>query len=366
MVKRKKAPRSSAGSAAAAAADAAGQSGADSARPVRRKRRPRRAAAATRAEAAEVKEDSDDSEDDEEDDDEDDDEDDAAAANAGEEELEIDFDFRDPDELDFHAVKDLLKSGTWEFAADLNFTELADSVVGQGNIGTIIKSSSPLAEDDDDETSCGLLTALNLRQFKHLGWVKTVEEALMARARKHGSTEVASKLDALLQRQGKDAEVGLLFSERFLNLPPDLIPLLHKALKEDIDWSCTTPECPADERPFYFFTHFLLALKCTPAGAASSAPSKKRRKSGSPSGGADGEEKATFGGMVFQQEEMVSYVKRADFWFSFPVAATAVQKKGAKAPEHRAVLSMTRKAFEQAVGEMHSAAKAAARAAKKS
>merc|ERR1719198_438182 len=154
----------------------------------------------------------------------------------------MEFDFRDPDEADFHAVKDLLRTpDTLSFVGDsLNFSELCDSVVGQGNIGTIIKSSAAGAEADD-ETSCGLLTVLNLRQFSQLSWPKTIERALLAKAARHATPQVSKDFKDLLGRKGKGAEVGLLISERFVNLPPNLIPPLHKALQEDIEWSCTTP-----------------------------------------------------------------------------------------------------------------------------
>merc|ERR1712066_739534 len=136
-------------------------------------------------------------------------------------------------------------------------SELADSVVGQGNIGTIIKSAGIAGPDDDDITSCGLLTTLNLRQFPKLSWAKAIQNSLLAQAAKHAGAEASKSLKDLLAKQGNGTEVGLLFNERFVNLPEELIPPLHKALKEDIEWSCTTPECPKDERPYYFFTHFI-------------------------------------------------------------------------------------------------------------
>mmetsp|Transcript_27008 Transcript_27008/g.57222 ORF Transcript_27008/g.57222 Transcript_27008/m.57222 type:complete len:340 (+) Transcript_27008:63-1082(+) len=272
-------------------------------------------------------------------------------------EIDVEFDFCDPDEEDYHSVSGLLKSGTWEFL-DLNFSELADSVVGQGNIGSLIKSDSSSGDSDKDATVSGMLTTLNLRQFAHLSWPKAIGTALLERAKKHGGAAVAEKLQALLEaaapRKGassgnSEKEVGLLLSERFINLPLELIPALHKAMKEDIDWSCETPECPPEERPFYGFTHFLGVARCQeagPVGAASAEATgggkKKRKQMAAPA--------AIEGGLIFERPEDMAYARRASWSFSFPLAVV----EGRSGPkDRRFVFGITRKNWERAVAEVH-------------
>lgn len=282
-----------------------------------------------------------------------DDEDAAAGGSGAAGTLDVDFEFCDPDEDDFHAVKGLLLGGALGFITDLNMSQLADSVVGQGNIGAVIKSSGSEDGDDDDEedddTSCGLMTVLNLRQFEQLEWPKTVRKVLLDKAGEHKGS-----LSDLFAKQGKGVEMGLLLSERFANLPFELIPPLLKVIKEDIEWSCSTAECPPDERPFYGFTHFVGVARCfgTAPGAATSsadggaAPTGKRKRQAPPSG------------LTFAQEEVSHFIRRAAFSYTFPVGAQPTKKRAKReagtqeGPEHRAVFVVTRKAFEQVLADV--------------
>jgi len=280
-------------------------------------------------------------------------------------EMQMEFEFCDPNELDYHGVATQLKNGTWDFVDGLNYSELADSVVGQGNIGSVIKSG----DEDEDGTIYGLLTALNLRQFKQLSWPGHIEKALLAKASRYADADTTSALESLILQQGSGAEVGLLLGERLVNLPNELVPPLHRALKDDIAWSCTTPECPADERPFYLFTHFLRVARCdwTPlafsaASEAAATPSssstlpslatsaevarkkkKRRLAEGAHSNGVAG----GFGPSFAYQEDEI-YFRRASISFTFPIppSSSSRSSKESRAQERRAVYVLTRKAFE--------------------
>lgn len=284
--------------------------------------------------------------DEDEDEEADDDEDDAEKGESEDDDMDVEFEFLSPDEdVDFQNVKDFLQSGTFGFV-DLNFSELADTIAGQGNIGTIIKSGS-----DDDATSCALLTILNLQQFPSLSWPRTLQKALIAKAGKSADPTVKAKLEGVLAGKAPGAQVGLILSERMVNLPPKLIPPLHKVVLEDIEWSCSTPEMPEDERPFYRFTHFVgIARTEDVAGSASSrasvsAPRKRRREAAAAA--------APGGGNACQRTEDEFYVKRADFSFSFPAGGRSDDGgAGGKTRETRTVFCLTRKAFEAAIAEM--------------
>jgi len=231
---------------------------------------------------------------------------------------------------------------------------MADSLVGQGNIGTLVKSEV----GSDDATVCGLLTALNLRQFAHQSWPKMIACALIAKAKKHADADVVSRLEATLQRPDrKTGEVGLLLSERFANLPPALIPPLHKALRDDIDWSCKTPECPEDERPYYRFKHFVGVVRCFDNVAGAASVGRKKRKAGTPAPAAPA------GELEFPQAEHGVYFRRATISFSFPMPTSdSGGPKGRGRPERRAVFVLTRRALDEAEDEIDKAMSAASEA----
>eukprot|EP00928_Gymnodinium_smaydae_P079777 TRINITY_DN63630_c0_g1_i1.p1 TRINITY_DN63630_c0_g1~~TRINITY_DN63630_c0_g1_i1.p1 ORF type:complete len:357 (+),score=90.74 TRINITY_DN63630_c0_g1_i1:76-1146(+) len=279
--------------------------------------------------------------------------------------IDVDFEFMDPSDDDYHSVSGLLKSGTWEFV-ELNFSELSDSAVGQGNIGTLVKSNTG---SEDDITVCAFHSTLNLRQFAQQSWPRDVTRALVAKAQKHAGADVASRFEAAIEHgDGKSKEVGLLLSDRFANLPPALVPPLHKALIEDIDWSCTTPDCPEDERPFYKFTHFLGVCKCfappgTPfaadassSSAAAPAGMKKKKKKAAAASAAKGASSDYAESLNFPHAEFGAYAKHASMLFTFPCQAEGKDKPkkagGAQGQERRAVFVLTRSELEEAVLEI--------------
>lgn len=228
--------------------------------------------------------------------------------------LEAEFEFWNPTEDDFTLVRGMLQAGMWDvYGVDL--TELADSIVGQGNVGTFMRS-----DGGDESTLCAILTALNMRQFPELGWPKTIEKLFVRKAKEAEEANIVMKLEQLFARRGKGIEIGLLINEHAANLPPATIPQLHAMVEEDIKWSCETPECPKDEQPFYRFTHFLGIAKCSvkrpKVGDASSSAVKRRRKN-------DSERVVSF--LNFDEE---AFVRRSDFSFSFEVQS-AEKKKGA-------------------------------------
>eukprot|EP00930_Biecheleria_cincta_P002521 TRINITY_DN103531_c0_g1_i1.p1 TRINITY_DN103531_c0_g1~~TRINITY_DN103531_c0_g1_i1.p1 ORF type:complete len:362 (+),score=89.06 TRINITY_DN103531_c0_g1_i1:49-1086(+) len=310
-----------------------------------------------------------DPEDDDEDSDDDDEEEEAPASGKNSDIFEVDFDFFDPDEEDFHSVRDMLCRGTLGFS-EIDYSGLADSIVGQVNIGSMIKSGSGEGIDndkEDDSALCGMLTTLNLGQFKDKAWCQALAKMLVEKVKKIGNAEVEAQLQSYLQPKAatkgeQSTQIGLLIKERYENLPSPLLPPLYKAFLEDIEWSCNTPYCPPEERPFYGFTHFLGIARCH------AAPASSKRAPVQAQGGP---------GLVFLRPEDEVLARAAAFCFSFPLpapketdraadteaassasgakkkkrkASAAVQDKGPQ--ERRAVFGLTRKAFEKVTANL--------------
>lgn len=285
--------------------------------------------------------------------------------------LQIEFDFCEPDESDYHGVGELLKRGSLDFVTALNYAELVDTIVNQGNIGTLIKAD----KEGDDEAVCACLTVLNLQQFKQLSWPKEIVKALLTRSKAHAPSDVHQKFEAFISTWEDRNDIGLLLNERFVNLPLDLIPPLHKGLPEDIEWSRTTPECPEDERLFYNFKFYvgvarqLEELPPTANGGEASASNslpgstdglgqRKRKRKQKEAASSSNNGKWT---PVFVNPEDEAYVRRALYSFTFSMPRRSREdgstevKQGGK--EHRVVYVITRSAFEKTTAELESTLK---------
>lgn len=218
-------------------------------------------------------------------------------------EVALDFDLTNPSEEDFHGVKQLLQGD--------GQSQLADLIVNQGNIGTLVKA------DNDDQHVCALATLLNPRQYD----LASVTKHMLQKARKAGDA-CHEQLKAVLGK--KKHQIGVLFSERVPNVPPDVFGPLHRNLLEDVEWSCTTPECPEDERPYYFFTHVVgLADFSVPKAKKGAASAAER---------------------VYARPEERHLVDAATLEFAF--------KEERRGSTHRALFVLTRAAYERAVAAM--------------
>lgn len=162
----------------------------------------------------------------------------------------MDFEYFDPNpSIDFHGLKALLRQ---LFDADnqlFDLSELADMILAQPMLGSTIKceglESDPYA----------FLSVLNLQAHGAKGVVKALEKYLISK------TESAPELREVLARGGGgegsgsgDVQVGLLLTERFINMPHQVMPPMYSMLLEEITWA-------NEEKEPYQFTHYLVLSK---------------------------------------------------------------------------------------------------------
>lgn len=276
----------------------------------------------------------------------------SAGSNKLNETFEVEFEFFDPEEDDFHSVRDLLCSGTFG-SLDLDFSSLANTIVDQVNIGTMVKSGVQAAqeapEEEDDVTLCGMLTILNLRQFAEAAWCKKLVAILESKVK------LEKEMLRFIHPSGKD-QVGLIIAERFVNLPLEVIPAMHNVILEDISWSCSTEYCPPEERPFYFFTHFLCLARCHLVSSSQGVQTFQLK---------DGSQ------LLFSRAEELVLARASSFVATMvqpskegpsPSQPSGKKKRlegGIKGQEHLALLVLSRQAYEGAVKTMRESLKEA-------
>jgi len=154
-------------------------------------------------------------------DDEDKEDDDAA--------VEASFGFFDPCEGDYHAVKAFLRSyidgdGVDGGAGDaLDVNGLADLIAGQAAVGTTVK-----AEDDVESGPLGFITLLQLGAHRKARCLAQLKEFILENM---GSDAARARMTAVWD----SPRTALLLQDRMLNLPLEVVPVLHAELAKDLD-----------------------------------------------------------------------------------------------------------------------------------
>ncbi|CAI9264250.1 unnamed protein product [Lactuca saligna] len=162
--------------------------------------------------------------------------------------VQVDFVFYDPKPDDFHGVKVLMQ--TYLDNKEWDLTSFVDLILQQTSVGSVVK-----IEDDEDESVYGFVSALNLQRYKDCKCMMEVKEFLLSKCQEK---EIKENLKSFLGE--KAADVGLLISQRVVNLPPQLLPSLYDAIFNEISWA-TEDEPTKELRKFFCFKYYLLISK---------------------------------------------------------------------------------------------------------
>jgi len=127
-------------------------------------------------------------------------------------ELQVEFNVDFPKEMDFHGVKNFIKMYT--SSDKFNASEFSNLIIGQTRIGHMIRI------DGNDEIF-GFLTCLNIHKHAQLRCIQQIKEFVLSKA-----GQQRDKLKRALDAEG----VGLLVSERMLNVPYELVLPVYRAL----------------------------------------------------------------------------------------------------------------------------------------
>eukprot|EP00118_Oscarella_pearsei_P007014 m.33021 g.33021 ORF g.33021 m.33021 type:complete len:300 (+) comp31744_c0_seq4:115-1014(+) len=226
-------------------------------------------------------------------------------------EVQVDFEAHQPESEDYHGIKRLLNQ-LFPNQEAVNLGELTDLILSQNNIGSVIKvcqseeDSHSDDSDDDDDNLFGLTTVINMRTHQDKACIQSIIKII---EEKCTDVDVRHKVGSLLHGSD-DGDTGLLLSERFLNLPPQIALPSYKNLLDDIDKAKKKGE------PFHF-RHFLIICKsyretCT---SRSLPQAKGKKKKGRAAAELNPNPSILFGNA---EEEVL--LKVADLKFSYVVS----------------------------------------------
>jgi len=174
--------------------------------------------------------------------------------------INVAFDARPPSSVDFHGIKGLLQQ---LFLKDVNedLSELADHIINQDYVGSVLKQDFGDSDEDSDEDEedaeeereniFAICTAINLCDNQSKSCIENVNAYLSSKCEQHYKTE-PSRMSKILSDPSK--QIGLLINERFINIPPQITLPSFESLKADL-------EKAVRKKRKFDFTHFILISK---------------------------------------------------------------------------------------------------------
>ncbi|XP_063163406.1 BRCA2 and CDKN1A-interacting protein [Candoia aspera] len=157
------------------------------------------------------------------------------------EEVNIEFEARTITDGDKNGIKKLLQQ--LFLKAPINTGDLTDILIQQNHIGSVIKQTEVTEEsDDEDDEVFGFISLLNLTERKGTECAEQIKELVFSQCEKNCEQNVVEQLDKLLSDTTKP--VGLLLSERFINVPPQIALPMHQQLQKELaEAQCTNKPC---------------------------------------------------------------------------------------------------------------------------
>lgn len=149
------------------------------------------------------------------------------------EEVNVDFEAYSISDDDYDGIKKLLQQ--LFLKAPVNTAELTDLLIQQNHIGSVIKQTD-VSEDSDDDVDedeiFGFISLLNLTERKGTQCAEQIKELTLSGCAKTCEKSVVEQLNKLLNDPARP--VGLLLSERFINVPAQIALPMHRQLQKEL------------------------------------------------------------------------------------------------------------------------------------
>src|ERR1700712_3773106 len=175
--------------------------------------------------------------------------------------LDVEFEWFDPSpEVDFHGLKSLCRQLFDTDAQLFDLSALVDLILSQPLLGSTVKV------DGKESDSFAFLTVLNLHEhrvrsysccrliyadiFQDKPVIQTLTQYLQS---KSSSIPALAGLSNLLSPSA-NSQVGLILTERLINMPSEIVPPMYTMLQEEIGWAL-------EEQEPYTFSHYLILSK---------------------------------------------------------------------------------------------------------
>ncbi|KAI2621268.1 p21-C-terminal region-binding protein-domain-containing protein [Hypoxylon sp. NC1633] len=176
--------------------------------------------------------------------------------------VNVDFEWFNFDpEIDFHGTKSLLRQLFDVDATLFDISGLADLILSQPTIGSTVKV------DSKETDAYAFLTALNLHEHREKKPIADLTRYISDKAKTNKALAVIPELLS----SGK--QVGLVLSERLINMPSEISPPMYTMLIDEI-------EAAVEDKEPYEFSHYLIISKTYHEIESTLDVEERRRKKG--------------------------------------------------------------------------------------
>jgi len=183
--------------------------------------------------------------------------------NSADREIQVEFEARTPEERDLPGIISLLRQ-CFRGSDEVDLSVLAKFVMKQRSVGSVVTQSPSDSTDDEDEDDLGgtdgevfgLATIVRLKDSDVADQIRRhLNQAVL-------STDPRGQLARILN--APEADIGLIISERIINMPPQISVPLYQTLSNEVK------KAKAKNLPFNF-THYAIISKVLTAPEAGQA-----------------------------------------------------------------------------------------------
>ncbi|XP_053548494.1 BRCA2 and CDKN1A-interacting protein [Bombina bombina] len=149
------------------------------------------------------------------------------------EEVKVDFEAHTIADIDCDGIKKLLKQ--LFLKAHVDISALTDLLIQQNHIGSVIKQAEMQEDSDDDNEDhvFGFISLLNLTERKGIPCAEEIKELILSQCEKNCGESTVEQFEKVLNDNSKP--VGLLLSERFINVPAQIALPMHQQLQKELE-----------------------------------------------------------------------------------------------------------------------------------
>jgi protein BCP1 len=184
--------------------------------------------------------------------------------------VDVSFEFFDPVPSDVRTVMRLLNEYTT--GVFLNAREVAEAIVQQRTVGTCVKIT-------DEPEPVAFISCLNIQKHRQ------ILQGLLNKIVEVGGFGEKGSVSEMIRRGFEEGEkpenrVGLIITERVVNLPPVLVTKMQEAVFSEIGWATEDEEDLAERETFRLRWFLYVTEAYCLSRVTSNSSAKRKRKEG--------------------------------------------------------------------------------------